>query len=248
MKRGLTRRFLCALLCAALLIPACAALAETEGEKKALECALDYLDVLYFSREGLYYQLLYEEYTPEEAAWAIGQLDSVDWYDQAAGSAGEMVEYFPDISPLDLGQTLLNSGFTADEARYGSAAAFGEPAEKPAVTPTPVPLPEGTIPPYLTEDHPELDETPAPEAGAVTPEPAETPVPETATETAQSRMTFGPESRRPLPCRSCPRTPPRLRRPRNLPKITPSPYWKPCIMRRTSPKSTGTAGWSSMSP
>ena len=170
------KRLLALLLCAALLIPACAALAETEGEKKALECALDYLDVLYFSREGLYYQLLFEQYTPEEAAWAIGQLDSVDWYDQASGSAGEMVEFFPDISPLDLGQTLLNSGFTAEEARYGSAIALGESAEKPDVTPTPAPLPEGTIPPYLTEDHPELDETPAPE---------ETPVPELTTPTPE---------------------------------------------------------------
>ena len=44
------KRLLALLLCAALLIPACAALAETEGEKKALECAMDYLDVLYFSR------------------------------------------------------------------------------------------------------------------------------------------------------------------------------------------------------
>ena len=195
------KRLLALLLCTALLIPACAALAETEGQKSALECALIYLDCIYFSRSGLYYQLLFEQYSPEDAAWAIEQLDSVDWFDQAAGSAEEIVEFFPDISPLDLGQSLLNSGFTAEEARYGSAVALGEPAEKPAVTCTPAPLPEGTIPPYLTEDHPEIEETPAPESTTPTPEPASaftlviptpTPAPEPATAAPEPASTPEP--------------------------------------------------------
>ena len=170
------KRLLALLLCAALLVPACAALAETEGEKKALECALQYLDALYFSRSELYDQLLYEQYSPEEAAWAIGQLDYIDWFDQAAGFAEGQMKYSPEYSQLGLADLLLSCGFTAEEAKYGAAVAFGEKAEKPAVTSTPAPLPEISLFPVLPEVTTEPEGTPVP---VTTPDlPASTPVPE----------------------------------------------------------------------
>ena len=86
------KRLLALLLCAALLIPACAAIAETGTKQTAAECALDYLDALYFSREELIAQLVYEGYTDDESVAAVDSL-TVDWFDQAAGAAMDYLEF-----------------------------------------------------------------------------------------------------------------------------------------------------------
>ncbi|MGC4499467.1 Ltp family lipoprotein, partial [Enterococcus faecium] len=40
----------------------------------ALQAAKDYLDYSAFSKDGLYDQLVYEKYTPEQAQYAIDNL------------------------------------------------------------------------------------------------------------------------------------------------------------------------------
>ena len=161
------KRLLALLLCAALLLPACAAIAESGTKQTAAECALDYLDALYFSREGLIAQLVYEGYAEDESAAAVDSL-SVDWFDQAAGAAMDYLE-FGSYSELDLGQSLLNAGFLPEEAKYGAASALGravnkpEPPETPAV-PAITPVPEGIAIPLVTPAPSPADE-PVPTEG-----------------------------------------------------------------------------------
>lgn len=161
------KRLLTLLLCAALLLPACAAIAESGTKQTAVECALDYLDALYFSREGLIAQLVYEGYAEDESAAAVDSL-SVDWFDQAAGAAMDYLE-FDSYSELDLGQSLLNAGFLPEEAKYGAASALGravnkpEPPETPAV-PAITPVPEGVAIPLVTPAPSPADE-PVPTEG-----------------------------------------------------------------------------------
>ncbi len=160
------KRLLALLLCAALLIPACAAIAETGTKQTAAECALDYLDALYFSREELIAQLVYEGYTDDESVAAVDSL-TVDWFDQAAGAAMDYLE-FDSYTELDLAQILLNAGFSPEEAKYGAASALGRAVNKPEqpetpAVPEPTPVPEGITIPLTTP-------TPAPA-------PADEPVP-----------------------------------------------------------------------
>ena len=160
------KRLLALLLCAALLIPACAVTAESETKQTAVECALDYLDALYLSREGLIAQLVYEGYTEDESVATVDSLP-VDWFDQAAGSAMDYLEY-DSYSELELAQLLLNVGYSPEEAKYGAASALGRAVNKPEQPETPAvpvqtPVPEG-IPILLT--------TPVPSTA-----PADEPVP-----------------------------------------------------------------------
>ena len=161
------KRLLALLLCAALLLPACAAIAESGTKQTAAECALDYLDAIYFSRKELIAQLVYEGYTEDESAAAVDSL-SVDWFDQAAGAAMDYLE-FGSYSELDLGQSLLNAGYLPEEAKYGAASALGRAAEKPrqpetSAVPDITPGPEGVPVPVATPAPSPADE-PVPTEG-----------------------------------------------------------------------------------
>jgi len=59
---------------------------ETQGQANAKKSAESYLAVSAFSKEGLIDQLKFEDYSQEDAEYAVEALD-VDWKEQAAKSA-----------------------------------------------------------------------------------------------------------------------------------------------------------------
>ena len=93
----------------------------TVSQQQALAKAQLYLEAQSFSRQGLIDQLVYEEFSEEDAAAAIDALD-VDWNAQAAAHAENYLEIQPFSHDALVGQ-LEYDGFTAEQAEYGVAAA-----------------------------------------------------------------------------------------------------------------------------
>ncbi len=77
----------------------------------------DYLDYSAFSASGLIEQLEYEDFSHEDAEYAVFVLD-VDWNEQAAKSAAEYLDY-SSFSRSGLIDQLLYEGFTPEQAEYG---------------------------------------------------------------------------------------------------------------------------------
>jgi 4-alpha-glucanotransferase len=96
------------------------AVTETIGQKNARESAESYLSFTAFSREGLIDQLEFEEYSTEDAEYAVDALN-VDWKEQAAKSAESYLE-FTSFSREGLIDQLLFEGYTQEEAEYGVTA------------------------------------------------------------------------------------------------------------------------------
>ena len=94
-----------------------AAAAGTVSQRNALRSAKNYLDFTAFSRPGLIGQLEYEEYSAEDATWAVDHV-TVNWSEQAAKSAKNYLE-FTAFSRAGLVDQLLYEGFTPEEAEYG---------------------------------------------------------------------------------------------------------------------------------
>lgn len=89
----------------------------TVSQQNALESAQDYLAFTAFSRTGLIEQLEYEQFSTEDATWAVDRV-SVDWNEQAAKSAKEYLE-FTSFSRSGLIDQLLYEGFTPEQAEFG---------------------------------------------------------------------------------------------------------------------------------
>jgi hypothetical protein len=96
------------------------AVTETIGQKNARESAESYLAFSAFSRQGLIDQLEFEEYSTEDAEYAVDVLE-VDWKEQAAKSAEAYLE-FTAFSREGLIDQLVFEGFTQEEAEYGVTA------------------------------------------------------------------------------------------------------------------------------
>jgi hypothetical protein len=96
------------------------AVTETIGQKNARESAESYLDFSAFSRQGLIDQLEFEDYSTEDAEYAVDILN-VDWKEQAAKSAESYLE-FTSFSRDGLIDQLVFEGYTQEEAEYGVAA------------------------------------------------------------------------------------------------------------------------------
>jgi hypothetical protein len=96
------------------------AVTETIGQKNARESAESYLDFSAFSRQGLIDQLEFEEFSTEDAEYAVDAVD-VDWKEQAAKSAESYLE-FSSFSREGLIDQLVFEGFTQEEAEYGVTA------------------------------------------------------------------------------------------------------------------------------
>ena len=97
------------------------AVTETIGQKNARESAESYLSFTAFSRQGLIEQLEFEEFSTEDAEYAVDALE-VDWKEQAAKSAEAYLE-FSAFSREGLIDQLVFEGFTQEEAEYGVTAA-----------------------------------------------------------------------------------------------------------------------------
>ena len=93
---------------------------ETIGQKNARESAESYLSFSAFSRQGLIEQLEFEEYSTEDAEYAVDAV-GVDWNEQAAKSAEAYLE-FSAFSKQGLIDQLVFEGYSKAEAEYGVKA------------------------------------------------------------------------------------------------------------------------------
>lgn len=90
---------------------------ETLAQQNAVRSAESYLRFSAFSREGLIDQLVFEDYSREDATYAIEKLNP-DWFEQAALKAESYLE-FSSFSRQGLIDQLLFEGFSREEAVYG---------------------------------------------------------------------------------------------------------------------------------
>lgn len=84
--------------------------------RNALQSANDYLAYTAFSKGGLYDQLLYEQYPPEAAQYAVNNVEA-DWNEQALRSANDYLG-FTAMSNGDLYDQLIYEKFTPEQAQY----------------------------------------------------------------------------------------------------------------------------------
>lgn len=89
----------------------------TTSQKNALEKANDYLRFSAFSREGLIGQLEYEEFSYEDAVYAVDHCGA-DWNEQALEKAESYLK-FSAFSASGLQEQLEFEKFTKEQASYG---------------------------------------------------------------------------------------------------------------------------------
>ncbi|MFD6856031.1 Ltp family lipoprotein [Rhodococcus sp. NPDC060090] len=91
----------------------------TGGQRNAVRAAEGYLDFAAFSRQGLIDQLEFEDYSTEDATFAVDYV-SPDWNEQAALAAENYLE-FSAFSRQGLIDQLIFEGYTSEQAQYGVA-------------------------------------------------------------------------------------------------------------------------------
>ncbi|CPR12382.1 prophage Lp1 protein 5 [Mycobacterium bohemicum DSM 44277] len=91
------------------------------SQQNAARAAKEHLAVQAYSRKGLIDQLVYENYSTEDATDGVDSLN-VDWNEQAAKSAKEHLAVQA-YSAGGLVDQLVYEGFTSSQANYGVAAA-----------------------------------------------------------------------------------------------------------------------------
>lgn len=96
----------------------------TTGEKNALKTALDYLDAMPFSYNGLIDQLEYEGYTYSEAVYGADNCGA-DWNKQAEQCAANYLAVMP-FSRQGLIEQLEYEGFTNEQAVHGADASLND--------------------------------------------------------------------------------------------------------------------------
>lgn len=84
--------------------------------KSALDQAENYLKFMAFSKDGLYEQLVFEEYPAEAAQYAVDNINA-DWNEQALKKAGSYID-FMSFSDAGLYDQLLFEKFTPEQAQY----------------------------------------------------------------------------------------------------------------------------------
>lgn len=87
------------------------------GMKNALDAAINYLNFMPFSYDGLINQLEYDQYTHEEAVYGADNCGA-DWNEQAAKSAQNYID-FMSFSRQELIDQLIYDGYTQEQAEYG---------------------------------------------------------------------------------------------------------------------------------
>jgi len=92
----------------------------TIGQRNAIRSAESYLNYTAFSESGLIDQLLYEEFSRDDAAFAVASI-TVDWNEQAAKSAQSYLDY-TSFSRQGLIDQLIYEGFSLDQATFGVTA------------------------------------------------------------------------------------------------------------------------------
>lgn len=90
----------------------------TAEQENALSRAISYLDTMAFSKSGLIAQLEFEEYSHEDAVFAVDNCGA-DWNEQAVLKAKSYLETLP-FSYSGLVDQLKYEGFTNSEATHGA--------------------------------------------------------------------------------------------------------------------------------
>ncbi|MGL5382284.1 MAG: Ltp family lipoprotein, partial [Culicoidibacterales bacterium] len=88
----------------------------TTEQKNALKTAENYLKFTAMSKGGLYDQLIYEQYTAEQAQYAVDTIQT-DWNEQALKCAQNYQKIMP-MSTGGLYDQLIYEQFTAEQAQY----------------------------------------------------------------------------------------------------------------------------------
>ena len=94
---------------------------ETAAQENARESAETYLDVSAFSRQGLIDQLEFEDYSTEDATYAVDKI-APDFNEQAAKSAEAYLD-LSGFSRQSLIDQLVFEGYTDEQAAYGADSA-----------------------------------------------------------------------------------------------------------------------------
>lgn len=98
----------------------------TMGESQALKKAQEYLEVSAFSYDGLVEQLMYDQFSEDEAKYAADKCGA-DWHEQAIAKAKEYLE-LSSFSAKGLMEQLQYDGFTYIEA-YMAVLSLGYTVE-----------------------------------------------------------------------------------------------------------------------
>lgn len=94
----------------------------TTSQEQAVMSAESYLEYVGgFSRSGLIGQLEYEQFSEEDAEFAVDHL-GVDWLEQAVLSAESYMELVGGFSRQSLIDQLEYEGFTTEQAEHGADA------------------------------------------------------------------------------------------------------------------------------
>lgn len=88
----------------------------TREQSNALSAAVAYLDYSAFSKQGLYDQLIFEEYPADAAQYAIDNI-SADWNQNALQTAKDYLD-FTSFSDQGLYDQLIHDKYTPDEAQF----------------------------------------------------------------------------------------------------------------------------------
>ena len=89
----------------------------TLSQENAIDKAQSYLDFSAFSRSGLIDQLVFEDFSVEDATFAVDYI-AVDWNEQAAKKAQSYLDY-SSFSRQGLIDQLTFEGFSAEQAEFG---------------------------------------------------------------------------------------------------------------------------------
>lgn len=90
----------------------------TVAQQNAVRSAENYISFTAFSRTGLIEQLVFEDYSTEDATVAVDSLD-IDYNEQAAKAAQNYLD-MTGFSRGGLIEQLMFEGYTAEQAAYGA--------------------------------------------------------------------------------------------------------------------------------
>ncbi len=94
------------------------------AQQNAHRSAVNYLDVMPFSRSGLVNQLEFEGFSTADAEFGIARLEAeggVDWNAQAAASAANYLDLMS-FSRSGLVNQLVFEGYTPEQAEHGASS------------------------------------------------------------------------------------------------------------------------------
>lgn len=94
----------------------------SSSQRNAVRSAQQYLEFSAFSRSGLIDQLEYEDFSTEDATYAVDSLDA-DWNEQAARSAEQYLD-FTSFSKSGLIDQLVYEGYTYAQAEFGANSVY----------------------------------------------------------------------------------------------------------------------------